>query len=33
MSFINELNLNDFHTNNYGYTKDGKPMLLDYCGY
>lgn len=33
MAFIKENGLNDFHTNNYGYTKDGKVCLLDYCGY
>ena len=33
MAFIKENKLNDFHTDNYGYTKDGKVCLLDYCGY
>lgn len=33
LEFINEHRLNDFHSNNYGYTRDGKPMLLDYCGF
>lgn len=33
MAFIKNNYLSDFHTDNYGYTKDGKVCLLDYCGF
>lgn len=32
MAFINDRNLNDFHTGNFGFS-NGRPVLIDYCGY
>lgn len=31
--FIRKENINDLHSGNYGWTKNGYPRLLDYCGY
>ena len=33
MNFIHDNDLGDFHSDNYGYTKEGKVCLLDYCGF
>lgn len=34
VKFLDENNINDdFHYGNYGYTKEGFPMLLDYSGW
>ena len=30
---INEMHLTDFHNSNIGYTKDGAPVIIDYCGF
>ena len=33
LAFLEENNISDFHHGNYGYTKDGCPMLLDYSSW
>lgn len=33
LAFVENLQLNDFHTGNYGYSMSGKPILFDYCGF
>ena len=32
-SFINEYDINDLHSGNFGYTKEGKVKIIDYSGY
>lgn len=32
-SFINEYDINDLHSGNFGYTFDGKVKIIDYSGY
>ena len=33
LQFFDEYGLEDFHWNNYGWDKEGRPKLLDYAGY
>lgn len=33
VDFVHENELNDFHYGNFGYNKDGNPVLVDYSGY
>lgn len=33
LSFINEQNICDLHTGNYGYTREGLPCILDYSSW
>ena len=33
MAFIELEHINDFHTGNVGFRKDGSPVILDYSGY
>ena len=33
LKFLDEYNVTDLHQGNYGYTRNGVPMLLDYAGY
>ena len=33
IDFINKYDIDDLHQNNYGYTRNGKPMILDYAGF
>ncbi len=33
LNFINEYDIRDLHQGNYGFTRDGKPMILDYSSF
>lgn len=33
IKFIKKFDINDMHWGNYGYTRDGIPMILDYAGF
>ena len=33
IEFLDDWNINDLHSGNFGYTVDGTPKIIDYSGY